>query len=511
MASTQQEKQDESTQQYQEEKTSYEDHRDIEDGLAQTGEATNAPAEQNEFEVTWDGDDHPSNPMNWSNPRKISIIAMLSSVTFLTPLASSMFAPGVPIVMTDFNTFSNLLATFVVSIYVLGFAFDPLVVAPASELLGRSPVYHVCNILFVIFTICNAVAINLPMLIAFRFLAGFAGVGAITIGSGTIADLIPPERRGVAMSLYSMGPIFGPIIGPIAGGFLTQGAGWRWVFWVITIAGGVVTVACFFVLRETVASVILEKKAIRLRQETNNPNWHVRKPVDLPRRQLLMQSIVRPMRILLCTPVASLMSIYIAILYGLLYILFTTFTFVFKDQYNFSTSAAGLSYLGSGVGTLAGLLYASLLSDRKVRQKLAANLKPQPEDRLPLYMVLPGCLSIPVGFFIYGWGAQYQIHWIVPQIGTVVTSFGVIIILMCVQTYLVDTFTTYAASAIAANTVLRSLLGALLPLCGLDIYDALGLGWGNTLFGLIAFGIAPIPILFGLYGGRLRAMKPFVG
>lgn len=217
------------------------------------------------------------------------------------------------------------------------------------------------------------------------------------------------------------------------------------------------------------------------------------------------------MRILLFTPVASLMSIYIAILYGLLYILFTTFTFVFKDQYGFSTSAAGLSYLGSGIGTLAGLLYATLLSDRKVRQKMAANEKPQPEDRLPFYMVLPGCLTIPVGFFIYGWGADAQVHWIVPQVGTVITSFGVIVILMCVQTYLVDTFTTYAASAIAANTVLRSLLGALLPLCGLDIYDALGLGWGNTLFGLIAFVIAPIPILFGLYGSRLRAMKPFVG
>lgn len=276
------------------------------------------------------------------------------------------------------------------------------------------------------------------------------------------------------------------------------------------VQAGVVTLACFFVLKETMASIILEKKAIRLRKETGNPNYYVRKPIDLPRK-LLLQSIVRPMRILLFTPVASLMSIYIAILYGLLYILFTTFTFVFKDQYNFSTSSAGLSYLGSGLGTLAGLLYASMLSDRRVRQKLAANQKPQPEDRLPLYMTLPGCLLIPVGFFIYGWGADYKVHWIVPQIGTVITSFGVIIILMCIQTYLVDTFNTYAASAIAANTVLRSLLGALLPLCGLDIYDALGLGWGNTLFGLIAFIIAPIPLLFGFYGERLRNKKPFNG
>lgn len=63
-----------------------------------------------------------------------------------------------------------------------------------------------------IFTILNAVAVNLPMLIAFRFFAGFAGVGAITIGTGKIGDLIPPERRGMSMALYSMGPIFGPIV-----------------------------------------------------------------------------------------------------------------------------------------------------------------------------------------------------------------------------------------------------------------------------------------------------------
>lgn len=155
------------------------------------------------------------------------------------PLASSMFAPGIPQVMEDFNSTSNIVATFVVSIYVLGFAFGPLVIAPASEMYGRSPVYHTCNFFFTIFTICNAVSTNMPMLIAFRFLAGFAGVGATTIGSGTIADMIPVQRRGVYMSLWSLGPIFGPIVGPLAGGFLIEAAGWRWTFWVITIVVGV--------------------------------------------------------------------------------------------------------------------------------------------------------------------------------------------------------------------------------------------------------------------------------
>lgn len=130
---------------------------------------------------------------------------------------------------------STLLATFVISVFVLGFAFGPLVIAPLSETISRVPVYHVCNILFFDFTVLCAVSKSMAMLIVFRFLAGFAGVAPITCGGGTIVDLMPPERRGVTMSLWSLGPLFGPIIGPIAGGFLVEAKGWRWVFWVIAI------------------------------------------------------------------------------------------------------------------------------------------------------------------------------------------------------------------------------------------------------------------------------------
>ena len=146
-----------------------------------------------------------------------------------------MFAPGVPEAMKEFNTTSDLLASFVVAVYVLGFAFGPMVVAPISELKGRTAVYHTCNVLFLVFTILNAISQSMSMLIVFRFLAGFAGVAPITIGSGTIADLIPRERRGLMISMWSLGPIFGPIVGPIAGGFMAEAMGWRWVFWVISI------------------------------------------------------------------------------------------------------------------------------------------------------------------------------------------------------------------------------------------------------------------------------------
>lgn len=100
----------------------------------------------------------PSNPKNWSTSRKWMHVGILSSITFLTPLASSMFAPGVPQVMQDFRATSNLLATFVVSVFVLGFAFGPLLLALLSEMYGRIPVYNTCNVAFLVFTILSAEA-----------------------------------------------------------------------------------------------------------------------------------------------------------------------------------------------------------------------------------------------------------------------------------------------------------------------------------------------------------------
>ncbi len=146
-----------------------------------------------------------------------------------------MFAPGVPEVMTEFKSTNIQLASFVVSVYILGYAFGPFLVAPMSELYGRLLVYHTCNVGFVIFTIACAVSTNLNMLIGFRFLEGIFGSAPLTLGGGSIADMIIQEKRGAMMAIWAMGPLLGPVVGPVAGGFLSQAKGWRWVFWLIAI------------------------------------------------------------------------------------------------------------------------------------------------------------------------------------------------------------------------------------------------------------------------------------
>lgn len=146
-----------------------------------------------------------------------------------------MFAPGVPEVLRDFQSTNSQLGSFVVSVYILGYAFGPLIIAPLSELYGRLIIYHTCDALFVIFTIACALSTNMNMLIGFRLVAGIFGSCPLTIGGGTIADMIRQEKRGGAIAIWALGPLLGPVIGPVAGGFVSQSLGWRWVFWILAI------------------------------------------------------------------------------------------------------------------------------------------------------------------------------------------------------------------------------------------------------------------------------------
>ena len=446
--------------------------------------------------VDWDSPDDPANPQNWTAKKKWANIATLSFLTLLIPLASSMFAPGVPQVIEEFHTTSQALATFVVSVYILGFAMGPLVLAPLSEMYGRVHIYNFCNVIFTIFTVACALATNMNMLIAFRFLAGCFGVAPITNGGGTIADLMPPENRGAAMSIWAIGPLLGPIIGPVAGGFLSDAEGWRWIFWLLTIASGFATIINFLVARETYAPVLLEQKAKRLRKETGNPNLVSKLDLGISTKELWKRSLLRPAKLLFLSPICAFMSIYLAVVYGIMYLLFTTFTFVFQENYGFSESIVGLVFIGLGIGMLAGLAVLGSQSDRimQVLAKKHNDGKVKPEYRLPL-LVYSGPF-IPIGLFIYGWTAQYEIQWAVPLLGTLFVGIGMIGAFMCINTYLIDAYSRYAASAMAANTVLRSIFGAVFPLFGLQMYDGLGLGWGNSLLGFISIALCGIPCIF---------------
>ncbi|KAJ2968739.1 hypothetical protein NUW58_g10154 [Xylaria curta] len=229
-----------------------------------------------------------------------------------------------------------------------------------------------------------------------------------------------------------------------------------------------VTLIMLVVMKESYAPVILQRKVERLRKETGNPLLRSKLDTGLSPRDFFKRSIIRPVKMFVYSPIISVMAIYTAITYAYLYLQFTTMTEVFQGQYGFTTSLVGLSFLGLGVGSLVGVFVYSGTSDRYMRRKAAEADKlaeetgiekqgMKPEYRLPLLPI--GAIFIPAGLFIYGWTAEKKVHWIVPIIGTAFGGVGNILVFFSIQTYLVDAFTIYAASALASNTIIRVWLG----------------------------------------------------
>lgn len=265
------------------------------------------------------------------------------------------------------------------------------------------------------------------------------------------------------------------------------------------------TLLFFLVMRETYVPVLLarQKKKPLFTDVTNIAG----KERNASRK--FLEAILRPLAMLIFCPVVLLFSLYVALVYGYLYLLITTIPDVFTSNYDFSTSQVGLVYLGLGVGMMSSVIVFGFVSDRLLRRlsSKTAGGKMKPEHRLP--PLVPGAFLVPAGIILYGWSAQYKAHWLIPVLGTALLGAGLNSILMSIQTYLVDAFPLYEASALAANTVVRSAAGALLPLVGPDMYRALGLGWGSSLLGFLAFLFVPLPFVFLQYGERLRLGSRF--
>ncbi|KAF2438730.1 MFS general substrate transporter [Karstenula rhodostoma CBS 690.94] len=460
--------------------------------------------------VTWDGPDDNANPKNWSMRRKWAATLIVSCFTLVSPVSSSMISPALGSISRDFNITIEVEAQLTLSIFVLAYAIGPLFLGPMSEIYGRVIVLQVANAFYFAWNLGCGFAQNKGQLMAFRFLAGLGGSAPLAIGGGLLSDTFHPEQRGRAIAIYSLAPLLGPAIGPIAGGFIAQTTTWRWCFWATSIFTAVVQCFGLFFLQETYAPKLLAWKRDRLRKETGNMELHTE--FDDPNKTVLNTvkiAMQRPFRLLFTQPIVIVLAAYMAYLYGLMYLMLSTFPGLWSSQYNESTGIGSLNFISMGLGFFLGTQITAPLNDAIYRRlKKQNNGVGKPEFRVPI--MVPGSILVPIGLFWYGWSAQAKVHWIMPNIGAALFCGGVIISFQCIQTYLVDSYTRYAASAIAAATVLRSLAGFGFPLFAPAMFNALGYGWGNSLLGFIGIALGvPAPILLWKYGPTLRAKSQF--
>ena len=190
--------------------------------------------------------------------------------TFISPVASSMVAPALTDMSRDLGVSNTVESQMMLSIFILAYAFGPLLLGPLSEVYGRVPVLQLANLFFLVFNLVCGFAQTSAQMLVFRFLAGLGGSAPLSIGGGILADCFTAEQRGKAIAIYSLAPLIGPAAGPVAGGFIAGNISWRWVFWIVSIADAVVQISGLFFLQETWAPKLLEAKARRLRKETGN-------------------------------------------------------------------------------------------------------------------------------------------------------------------------------------------------------------------------------------------------
>ncbi|TLD36891.1 mfs multidrug [Venturia nashicola] len=459
--------------------------------------------------VTWDGPDDPTNPKNWSSGRKWAATFVVSSFTFISPVSSSMVAPALTSMARDLNITSEIESSLVLSIFVLAYAVGPLFLGPFSEVYGRVKVIQISNMFYLAWNLGCGFAKTKGEMMAFRFLAGLGGSAPLAIGGGVLSDIFTADERGKAISIYSLMPLLGPALGPIAGGFIAENTTWRWVFWSTTCLDALIQVSGFFFLQETYAPTILAKKSARLREETGNQALHTEWEDEKRLSSILKTAVIRPFKLLGTQLIVQIIAFYQAYLYGLMYLILSTFPGLWTNVYQESIGIGGLNYISLGIGFFLGTQITAPIMDRIYRRlKGKNNGVGKPEFRIPLMFI--GSLLVPIGLFWYGWSAQARVHWIMPNIGAAIFAAGCIVLFQCMQTYIVDSYTRYAASGVAAAVVLRSLAGFGFPLFAPYMYQALDYGWGNSLLGFIAIAIGiPAPFLFWRFGETLRARSTF--
>jgi len=277
----------------------------------------------------------------------------------------------------------------------------------------------------------------------------------------------------------------------------------------VAIFGFVAFFLNLFFLEETYPPVILITKAAELRRRTKNWGIHAKQEeIEIDLRELVTKNFSRPLRLLATEPIVLLLSIYMAFIYGLLYLFLTAYPIVFQEIHGFKPGVGGLPYFGMITGMICAGIYIVLTQPAYNRKLAANNNVPVPEWRL--MPVIVGGVAFAGGLFWFGWsGYKKEIHWIVPTLSGLLTGFGLLSIFLQSLNYLVDAYLMFAASAIAANTFLRSLAGACFPLFATYMFDSMGVNWAGTLLGCVAVVLVPIPIAFYIYGERIRRRSAF--
>lgn len=260
-------------------------------------------------------------------------------------------------------------------------------------------------IFFLVFVMASALAPNLHSHLSFRFLAGLFASTPLSCAGGTVADLWDARQKAYAFPVYAIPAFAGPMIGQIIGSYIPSTLGWRWLEWIMLIMGSMVLVVVLLFQPETYGNLILHWKAQILRQETGNKRYI--SPMEMKRESLgqrLKKSVYRPFVMFYSELIIILMSLYLTIIYIVLFTFLEGYKYVFGETYGLSEGLTSLCWAGMLIGTLlvgcvVPLVYSWTLKEYQKKSVI------MPETRL-WYAMLGGAPAVPVSLFWMGWSSD---------------------------------------------------------------------------------------------------------
>ncbi|KAB8337262.1 hypothetical protein FH972_021564 [Carpinus fangiana] len=456
-----------------------------------------------ELRVDFEGKDDPYNPKNWPFKKKVITTALYGFTTMGSTIASSIYASGIDQISSEFHVGTEV-STLGISFLLFGFGIGPLIWAPLSEVYGRKQAVLIPYFISAVFAFGTATAKDIQTVLITRFFAGFFGAAPVTNTGGVLGDIWDAKTRGTAIVGYALAVVAGPTLGPIMGGAIVQSyLGWRWTEYLTGIIQLFVLLLDIIFVEETYPPTLLVYKARRLRFQSGNWALHAaHEEWDVSIKDLTRKYLVRPMN-MLATPICLSMATYASFVYAIFYAQLAAFPIVYQEIRGWGQVTGALPFLSLLIGMLIGAGANIVNQQFYIKAYTRGGGHPVPEARLPPMMI--GSVLFTGGSFMFAWTcAPVSIPWIVSNIGLALVGCAFFMIFQAALNYLVDTFQRYGASAVAANTFLRSVFAGAFPLFIKPMYHGIGPNWAGSVFAFVSVLLIPIPYLFYVKGKEIR-------
>ena len=321
-------------------------------------------------------------------------------------------------------------------------------------------------------------------------------------------------ERVFAFPIFANAAFMGPIFGPVVGGFIGQSSlvSWRWTEWVTLIISGFVLALVVLFQPETYAPILLKWKAAHLREISDDPRYRAEVEIrDESFISRLRTALYRPFLLTFSEPVIMLLALYLTVIYIILFTFLDGYTYIFTETYGFSQGLTGLSFLGIGIGlcgtsVLIPVIYVWAKRDLALIKERGGSKLP-PEFRL--WFAMLGAPAIPISMFWMGWTAYPSISPWSPLAASVLFGYGILCVFISSYQYIIDSYESYAASALSSVTLIRYVAAGGMIEVGIPMYENLGVHWTLTILGAISLLMVPVPYLFYAYGTKIRARSKY--